>query len=765
MDISIKNKWILEFWKYNRKIVTVSGLVILLVTIMVVLGRPTKVTAGDWDEPSIDVHYNDEWVYAYNLSECSYGVRVDVDIDGTVKSIEKVGGPSYSANIDFSPFDIQPGQIANYTVYCKESSNGSWSHYHTGQHLVRSVRVTCADSDNDTVSGTADPGSELRVLDFQGIVPERWVVADPYGNWLVDYSTDFDLELWHGGVAQQHDSWDSDYDSTVVDWQVYNNPCFNTHVNGDGFHLYNWPPFANLTLTIDDPATAINPDFETDFSADPDGEPFNIDISGQFDVKAGHIVTVKGWCNPKIHEVTGVEVECVNVNQDKIYGVAPPGSEVETIEHFGLVPSQKATADSDGIWVTDYGLITFDLQSDHHGEAVQYDDDGDTTQFAWSALPDLQCEKTKNNINNARQRHDMAYVLRIMMYNLEDCFTSMCSSEIQELVEEAACYINQEKINDAKMRDDYKAILESMQFTQTGTLSEQCAAQQWEQGMEAITTIAVSLFDDAYENCDIKTILEMMQLAMSGFINSPQLEYIIDNGTYALDVKCSGQTTNSLTITAASPVDLLVTAPDYKRIGMTPEGVIVKEIPGATYSGPDAVLEQITIPNPMQGDYKIELLATGDGEYHLSVIESGENDKIHIEQSSGTVNEGEVVQEETTVALDVEIDIKPDDEPNLINMKKKGAIPVAMLGSSDFDVTTINPVTLVLVGVACKHDLTNPVNYNEHLKDANDDGIIDLMTHFEVDKMNLEKGAHELTLNCSTFDGKLLRGKDEVICK
>ena len=43
----------------------------------------------------------------------------------------------------------------------------------------------------------------------------------------------------------------------------------------------------------------------------------------------------------------------------------------------------------------------------------------------------------------------------------------------------------------------------------------------------------------------------------------------------------------------------------------------------------------------------------------------------------------------TIAATSVEIDIKPGSDPNSINLKSRGVIPVALLSSGDFDATTI----------------------------------------------------------------------------
>lgn len=46
--------------------------------------------------------------------------------------------------------------------------------------------------------------------------------------------------------------------------------------------------------------------------------------------------------------------------------------------------------------------------------------------------------------------------------------------------------------------------------------------------------------------------------------------------------------------------------------------------------------------------------------------------------------------------LEIEVDIKPGSDSNPLNPKSKGVVPVAILGSSTFDVTTIDPDTIRL---------------------------------------------------------------------
>jgi hypothetical protein len=55
--------------------------------------------------------------------------------------------------------------------------------------------------------------------------------------------------------------------------------------------------------------------------------------------------------------------------------------------------------------------------------------------------------------------------------------------------------------------------------------------------------------------------------------------------------------------------------------------------------------------------------------------------------------------------IEVALDIKPTSCPNPLNSKSKGVLPVAILGTDEFDVMDIDPSTLLLDGVA-------PIRYN-----------------------------------------------------
>ena len=119
--------------------------------------------------------------------------------------------------------------------------------------------------------------------------------------------------------------------------------------------------------------------------------------------------------------------------------------------------------------------------------------------------------------------------------------------------------------------------------------------------------------------------------------------------------------------------------------------------------------------------------------------------------------------------IDVDIDIKPGSFPNSIQQKSMGVVPVAILGSESFDVTEIDVTTIVFgtANAAPSHDLTDPETYAKHLQYANDDGFLDLVSHYKQKQTGIACGDTEATISGELFNGTPFEGTDSVnpICK
>lgn len=99
-----------------------------------------------------------------------------------------------------------------------------------------------------------------------------------------------------------------------------------------------------------------------------------------------------------------------------------------------------------------------------------------------------------------------------------------------------------------------------------------------------------------------------------------------------------------------SPVDVLVTAPDGKKVGKQ-NGSDVNEITGAFYSGSSTEVEYITIFNPVDGEYKVTTQGTGDGIY---AVKASYISNLNLAESgyTGTTTLGKMM--ELTIGLDSE---------------------------------------------------------------------------------------------------------------
>ncbi len=134
-----------------------------------------------------------------------------------------------------------------------------------------------------------------------------------------------------------------------------------------------------------------------------------------------------------------------------------------------------------------------------------------------------------------------------------------------------------------------------------------------------------------------------------------------------------------------------------------------------------------------------------------------------------------------TVKIPIYVDVKPGSCPNPLNMKSKGVLPVAVLGTEDFDITTIDPTTMKISRDGVEEsvsplrwsyeDVATP--YQGELcgcYDLNGDGILDLVLHFNTQEVVNILGLHEysgqtihLTIKGNLYedyDGIPVEGRD-----
>jgi uncharacterized delta-60 repeat protein len=113
------------------------------------------------------------------------------------------------------------------------------------------------------------------------------------------------------------------------------------------------------------------------------------------------------------------------------------------------------------------------------------------------------------------------------------------------------------------------------------------------------------------------------------------------------------------------------------------------------------------------------------------------------------------------VALTVPIDIKPGSSSNPIRLWSTGRIPVAILSTSSFDATTVDPLSV------CFGDAETPVQRDcteshSSLEDVNGDGRLDLLLLFQTRQTGIDPGDTRACLTGRTFSGVSVEGCDSI---
>jgi predicted amidohydrolase YtcJ len=114
-----------------------------------------------------------------------------------------------------------------------------------------------------------------------------------------------------------------------------------------------------------------------------------------------------------------------------------------------------------------------------------------------------------------------------------------------------------------------------------------------------------------------------------------------------------------------------------------------------------------------------------------------------------TVVGGEVVY----TAQELAIDVRPGAEPNPINLKSKGVVPVALLATDDLDLALVDPTTVAWGGVA-------PTSWLQ--QDVDGDGDLDLLFYFDTQSLGLTKASTRATLTGLTYAGVVFQGNDTI---
>lgn len=115
-------------------------------------------------------------------------------------------------------------------------------------------------------------------------------------------------------------------------------------------------------------------------------------------------------------------------------------------------------------------------------------------------------------------------------------------------------------------------------------------------------------------------------------------------------------------------------------------------------------------------------------------------------------------------ARKVQIDIKPGDTTNPINLSSNGLVPVAILSDATFDATRVDPASIIVSGGLVRL-LAKGAKYSCSAKDVNGDRRLDLVCHIPTTDLNLQAGDTTALLTAMTFGGQTIAGIDSIKTK
>ena len=162
-------------------------------------------------------------------------------------------------------------------------------------------------------------------------------------------------------------------------------PTIGETVNLDWVSGENWPVGEVVTLTIEDPDTALSPDY-TDFEVVGDDAQANFDYFNgnqiDFDIKPGHLVTLTSGDVSRTHEVLDVEVTKVDFDANSVEGYGLPKSEL-FVDINACGENIPVMTNGGGYWIA-YVDPACDLETVNYLFADQYDTPNTRTSYFWS---------------------------------------------------------------------------------------------------------------------------------------------------------------------------------------------------------------------------------------------------------------------------------------------------------------------------------------------------------------------------------------------
>jgi hypothetical protein len=230
-------------------------------------------------------------------------------------------------------------------------------------------------------------------------------------------------------------------------------------------------------------------------------------------------------------------------------------------------------------------------------------------------------------------------------------------------------------------------------------------------------------------------------------------------------------------LTGHSPIQLLITDPMGTQTGFNPStGTYVQNIAGTAYGLEKGVGDDPTLPplpdrlyfqaaDPINGTYTVQVIGTGAGPYslHFSFADlagNGIDQTITGTTAPGAVDTYLVTISSTsgqpvTIQRQVQIDVKPPDDPPSINPQSNGVLPVVILSTTTFDAKLVDPRSV-------RFGPKGVTAVRSSLQDVNGDGKLDLVLQFVTNQTGIASGDTQVCLTGTTTNGVSIVGCDTI---
>jgi len=242
----------------------------------------------------------------------------------------------------------------------------------------------------------------------------------------------------------------------------------------------------------------------------------------------------------------------------------------------------------------------------------------------------------------------------------------------------------------------------------------------------------------------------------------------LDTGIAAFDagddgaLHLSGQTptgTFAIALEAAADNRFLYAAPPFEPgiLGFAAEGTAPVALPTSPYPAEYTGIELLASPDgsrlyQVTADLANILPMTIGADGALSTLVP----PVAVETDDDTIPNGAAYF--ARGLLEVTIDVRPGSDRNPIQLRGRGVIPVAILGTDGFDVADVDQASVRLgpAGAIPAHRLPH------RLEDVDGDGDADLVLHFRTEAAGIACEDTTVGLTGLTFDGREFIGSDGI---